>query len=64
MLITVSGQVKNQVWFTTSATIEKVGARFEQSWQNNTRSKAVWTDLLTQSQLVDEDDPEAAVVVE
>ena len=60
----VSGQNKNQVWLTTLATIEKVGARFEQSWKNNTCFKTVWTVLLTQSQLVEEDDPEAAVVAE
>jgi len=64
VLITVSSRNKNEVWLTTSATIEIVGLRYEQSWKNNTRSKAAWTDLLTQSQLVDEDDPDAAAVAE
>ena len=31
VFITVSSQMKNQVWLTTSATIEKVGSQFEQS---------------------------------
>ena len=31
VLITVSGQI-NIFWFNSSATIEKVGVRFEQSW--------------------------------
>ena len=46
------------------APIEKVGERFERSWKHDTRSKGAWTDLLTQSQVVDQDDPEAAALAE
>ena len=35
VLITVSGQMKNQVWLTTSARVEKVGEQFEQAWKND-----------------------------
>ena len=39
VVITVSGRNKNEVWLTTSATIEKAGLRYEQAWKNETRSK-------------------------
>ena len=65
VLITVSDRNKNEVWITTSATFEKVGERYEQSWQHDTRTKGAWTDLLAQSHLsMNEDDPDAAAAAE
>ena len=60
VLVTVAGQRKNQVWLTTSATIEKVGAQYESVWKDDPGcSRLIWTELLTQAHIVDAKDSEA-----